>query len=148
MRLWKKEVNKIKEEYQKEIKRFSEETSTKSKDSKEHEIEEDEILLLKDKGKGKDKDKNLINNPINLKDINNGGNNTINSNITNTKNKKESISEDSYLLNEKYSFEQNIYDTLRLNKSLDAENINKDTLKFDIEFMYRCLALALMKHIE
>ena len=144
----KKEVNKIKEEYQKEIKRFSEETSTKSKDSKEHEIEEDEILLLKDKGKGKDKDKNLINNPINLKDINNGGNNTINSNITNTKNKKESISEDSYLLNEKYSLEQNIYDTLRLNKSLDAENINKDTLKFDIEFMCRCLALALMKHIE
>lgn len=101
-------------------------------------------IILKDK----DKDKNLINNPLNLKDSNNGGNNTINNNITNTKNKKESISEDSYLLNEKYSFEQNIYDTLRLNKSLDAENINKDTLKFDIEFMYRCLALALMKHIE
>ena len=31
---------------------------------------------------------------------------------------------------------------------MDAENINKDTLKFDIEFMCRCLGLALMKHIE
>ena len=31
---------------------------------------------------------------------------------------------------------------------MDAENTNKDSLKFDIEFMCRCLGLALMKHIE
>ena len=137
----KKEANKtkeIKEEYKKDLKRFSDqEVSTKSKDSKEHEIEEEEILLLKEKEK-----KPIINNPINLKDNNN------NNNLINNKNKKDSLLDDSYLLNEKYSLEQNIYETLRLNKSMDAENTNKDTLKFDIEFMCRCLALALMKHIE
>ena len=135
----KKEANKtkeIKEEYKKDLKRFSDqEVSTKSKDSKEHEIEEDDILLLKEKEK-----KPIINNPINLKDNNN--------NLINNKNKKDSLLDDSYLLNEKYSLEQNIYETLRLNKSMDSENTNKDTLKFDIEFMCRCLALALMKHIE
>ena len=31
---------------------------------------------------------------------------------------------------------------------MDEENINKDTLKFDIEFMCRCLGLALMRIIE
>ena len=137
----KKEVNKakdIKEEYKKDLKRFSDqEVSTKSKDSKEHEIEEEEILLLKEKEK-----KPIINNPINLKNNNN------NNNLINNKNKKDSSLDDSYLLNEKYSLEKNIYETLRLNKSMESENTSKDTLKFDIEFMCRCLALALMKHIE
>ena len=46
----KKEANKTKEEYKKDLKRFSgQEISTKSKDSKEHEMEEDEIILLKEK---------------------------------------------------------------------------------------------------
>ena len=138
----KKVENKIKDEYVKDIKKLSDhETSTKSKDSKEHEIEEDEILF---------KDKKPIQNPFNLKEKEKEQNNI--NNINNKEKEKEPtkqmILDDSYLLNEKYSLEQNIYDTLRLNRSMDAENINKDTLKFDIEFMCRCLGLALMKHIE
>ena len=137
----KKETNKLKEEYKKDLKRISDhEVSTKSKDSKEHEIEEDEILLLREK--------RPLNSPVNLKDNNNSNSNNNNNNKINSKNKKDSLLDDSYLLKEKYSLEQNVYETLRLNKSMDAENINKDTLKFDIEFMCRCLALALMKHIE
>ena len=138
----KKEVIKLKEEYIKDIKKFSDhETSTKSKDSKEQqqeEIEEDEFLI-KDK-KQQPQVIKIENHPINLKE----------------REKKDKIKEqenriildDSYLLNEKYSLEQNIYETLRLNRSMDAENINKDSLKFDIEFMCRCLGLALMKLIE
>ena len=52
------------------------------------------------------------------------------------------------LTDKKYIMEQNIYETLRLNKSFDEENNNKETIKFDIEFICRCLGLALMKLIE
>ena len=132
----KKETMKSKEDMSKEFKKFSDhETSTKSKDSKEQqpeEIEEDEFLL-KDK---KPAQFIKVENPINLKEK---------SDIMKDQPK---LFDDSYLLNDKYSLEQNIYDTLRLNRSMDAENINKDSLKFDIEFMCRCLGLALMKHIE
>ena len=48
----------------------------------------------------------------------------------------------------KFSLEQNIYETLRLNKSFDEENNKKETIKFDIEFICRCLGLAIMKYIE
>ena len=125
----KNEENRIKEEYIKDIKKFSEhETSTKSKDSKEHEIEEDYIIKEQ--------------NPINLKEKEKKLNNK------DKETSKQLLLEEDYLLNDKYSLEQNIYDTLRLNKSMDNENKNKDTLKFDIEFMCRCLGLALMRHFE
>jgi hypothetical protein len=132
----KKDITKSKEDVSKDIKKLSDhETSTKSKDSKEQqpeEIEEDEFLL-KDKKPSQFIQKD---NPINLKERND-----INKD-------QPKLFDDSYLLNDKYSLEQNIYDTLRLNRSMDAENTNKDSLKFDIEFMCRCLGLALMKHIE
>ena len=132
----KKDITKSKEDVSKDIKKLSDhETSTKSKDSKEQQpedIEEDEFLL-KDKKPSQFIQKE---NPINLKERND---------IIKDQPK---LIDDSYLLNDKYSLEQNIYDTLRLNRSMDAENTNKDSLKFDIEFMCRCLGLALMKHIE
>ena len=122
----KKEEIKLKEEYTKDIKKFSEhETSTKSKDSKEHEVEEDENLLKNKKQNPNLNEKQQIN--LIKEDFS-----------------KEKIED--YINN--YSSEMNIYDNLRLNKSMDYENINKDTLKFDIEFMCRCLGLALMRHIE
>ena len=52
------------------------------------------------------------------------------------------------LPDEKYNLEQNIYESIRLNKSVDEDNIDKETIKFDIEFICRCLGLALMKIIE
>ena len=52
------------------------------------------------------------------------------------------------LSNKKFNLEQNIYETLRLNKSYDEENNKKETVKYDIEFICRCLGLALMKLIE
>jgi hypothetical protein len=59
------------------------------------------------------------------------------------------LSEMDYPLNnKKYNLEQNIYETLRLNKSYDEENNQKETVKYDIEFICRCLGLALMKLIE
>ena len=59
------------------------------------------------------------------------------------------LSDFDYNINyKKFSVEQNIYETLRLNKSFDEENGKKETIKFDIEFICRCLGLALMKYIE
>ena len=51
-------------------------------------------------------------------------------------------------IDKKYNLEQNIYETIRLNKSFDEDNSDKETIKFDIEFICRCLGLALMKIIE
>ena len=48
----------------------------------------------------------------------------------------------------RFNLEQNIYETLRLNKSFDEENNKKETIKYDIEFICRCLGLSLMKLIE
>ena len=52
------------------------------------------------------------------------------------------------IIDKKFNLEQNIYETLRLNKSFDEENNKKETIKYDIEFICRCLGLALMKLIE
>ena len=140
----KKEINKFKEEYYNKdnIKKISEhENSTKSKDSKEQqqeEIEEDEFLA-KDK---KQVELIKVQNPLNSKEKEKEG---IKNDILN---EQQKLLDDSYFLSQKYSLEQNIYDTLRLNRSMDLDNINKDSLKFDIEFMCRCLGLALMRHIE
>jgi hypothetical protein len=41
-----------------------------------------------------------------------------------------------------------IYDSLRLNKSADDEYLRQNMEQFDIEYMCRCLGLAVMKHIE
>ena len=58
------------------------------------------------------------------------------------------LSEIDVVNDKKYNIEQNIYETIRLNKSFDEENNNKETIKYDIEFICRCLGLALMKIIE
>ena len=50
--------------------------------------------------------------------------------------------------NERYSLEENIYDNLRLTKSLGGEYLHQNTEKFDIEYMCRCLSLAIMKLLE
>ena len=50
--------------------------------------------------------------------------------------------------NERYSFEENIYDNLRLTKSLGGEYLHQNMDKFDIEYMCRCLSLAIMKLLE
>ena len=47
-----------------------------------------------------------------------------------------------------FSKEQDFYDTLRLNKSADGEYLRQNMEQFDIEYMCRCLGLAIMKHIE
>ena len=50
--------------------------------------------------------------------------------------------------NERYSLEENIYDNLRLTKSGGEEYLHQNMEKFDIEYMCRCLSLAIMKLIE
>ena len=50
--------------------------------------------------------------------------------------------------NERYSLEENIYDNLRLTKSLGGEYLHQNMEKFDIEYMCRCLSLAIMKLLE
>ena len=50
--------------------------------------------------------------------------------------------------NERYSLEENIYDNLRLTKSLGGEYLHQNMDKFDIEYMCRCLSLAIMKLLE
>ena len=50
--------------------------------------------------------------------------------------------------NERYSLEENIYDNLRLTKSLGEEYLHQNMDKFDIEYMCRCLSLAIMKLLE
>ena len=44
--------------------------------------------------------------------------------------------------------EENIYDNLRLTKSLGEEYLHQNMDKFDIEYMCRCLSLAIMKLLE
>ena len=50
--------------------------------------------------------------------------------------------------NERYSLEENIYDNLRLTKSMGGEYLHQNMEKFDIEYMCRCLSLAIMKLLE
>ena len=50
--------------------------------------------------------------------------------------------------NERYSLEENIYDNLRLTKSGGEEYLHQNMEKFDIEYMCRCLSLAIMKLLE
>ena len=50
--------------------------------------------------------------------------------------------------NERYSLEENIYDNLRLTKSSSEEYLHQNMDKFDIEYMCRCLSLAIMKLLE
>ena len=160
-----KDIIKIKDEYAKEIikKHSDQETSTKSKDSKEHEIEEDEFIS-KDKkqiqvqaqaqtqpqaqtqsqNQAQVQEKDI---PIDIKLEPQENGKEEEKNIL-SKNHRSLLLNDSNIISDRYSLEQNIFDSLRLNRSLDEENINKDTLKFDIEFMCRCLGLALMRIIE
>ena len=50
--------------------------------------------------------------------------------------------------NDRYSFEENIYDNLRLVKSSEGDYLHQNMEKFDIEYMCRCLSLAIMKLLE
>ena len=50
--------------------------------------------------------------------------------------------------NERYSLEENIYDNLRLTKSGGEDYLHQNMDKFDIEYMCRCLSLAIMKLLE
>ena len=68
--------------------------------------------------------------------------------ITKEEAEKLLSNENDELPDKKYNLEQNIYESIRLNKSFDEDNIDKETIKFDIEFICRCLGLALMKIIE
>jgi len=144
-----KDIIKIKDEYVKEIikKHSDQETSTKSKDSKEHEIEEDE-LISKDKKQTQPQNQAEAQDiPIDIK-LEPQENEKEEDKKPITKNHRSLLLNDSNIISDRYSLEQNIFDSLRLNRSLDEENINKDTLKFDIEFMCRCLGMALMRIIE
>ena len=162
-----KDIIKVKDEYVKEIikKHSDQETSTKSKDSKEHDIEEDEFIS-KDKKQiptqiqtptqtqiqnqpqaqvqTKEQTQDI---PIDIKLEPQENEKEEEKKVIN-KNHRSLLLNDSNIISDRYSLEQNIFDSLRLNRSLDEENINKDTLKFDIEFMCRCLGLALMRIIE
>ena len=51
-------------------------------------------------------------------------------------------------IEEKYTKEQQIYDNIRLTKSSEGDYIHQNTEQFDIEYMCRCLGLAIMKHLE
>ena len=44
--------------------------------------------------------------------------------------------------------EQDVYNNLRLTKSSEGDYIRQNLYQFDIEYMCRCLGLAIMKHIE
>ena len=50
--------------------------------------------------------------------------------------------------NDRYSLEENIYDNLRLTKSSGGDYLHQNMEKFDIEYMCRCLSLAIMKLLE
>ena len=50
--------------------------------------------------------------------------------------------------NERYTKEQQIYDNIRLIKSSEGDYIHQNMEQFDIEYMCRCLGLAIMKHLE
>jgi len=50
--------------------------------------------------------------------------------------------------NGRYSLEENIYDNLRLTKSSGEDYLQQNMEKFDIEYMCRCLSLAIMKLLE
>ena len=114
-------------ESSKDIKHLSEpEISTKSKDSKEQPVEDIESEYLK-KNNLREKDLKCI---------------------TKEEAAQLLLEENNKLNDKKYNYEQNLYETLRLNKSFDEENRNKETIKFDIEFICRCFGLALMKLIE
>ena len=158
-----KDIIKVKDEYVKEIikKHSDQENSTKSKDSKEHEIEEDEFIS-KDKKQFPTQIQTQTQNqaqvqvqaqakeqeiPIDIK-LEPQENEKEEDKKVISKNHRSLLLNDSNIISDKYSLEQNIFDSLRLNRSFDEENINKDTLKFDIEFMCRCLGLALMRIIE
>ena len=47
-----------------------------------------------------------------------------------------------------YSTDQNLYENLRLNKSFEKDYLNQNTEQFDIEYMCKCLGLALIKYLE
>ena len=49
---------------------------------------------------------------------------------------------------ERYTKEQQIYDNIRLIKSSEGDYIHQNMEQFDIEYMCRCLGLAIMKHLE
>ena len=137
-------INQTKIESSKENKKLSEpEISTKSKDSKEHiqeDIEEEEYLL-KEKKQSQNNNNNKVTKEKKEEEKNNNE-------YKIDKATPFQTNENNYLVDDRYSLEQNIFDSLRLNKSMDFDNIDKDTLKFDIEFMCRCLGLALYKLIE
>ena len=44
--------------------------------------------------------------------------------------------------------EQEVYNNLRLTKSSEGDYLRQNLYQFDIEYMCRCLGLAIMKHIE
>ena len=108
------EIKKNEVEISQEIKKISEQnSSTKSKESKEQQIEdfEEKKYLTKEEA-------------------------------------EKLLSNENESSDKKYNLEQNIYESIRLNKSFDKDNTDKETIKFDIEFICRCLGLALMKIIE
>ena len=62
--------------------------------------------------------------------------------------KNENTNTQQQAQNERYSLEENIYDNLRLTKSSEGDYLRQNMEKFDIEYMCRCLSLAIMKLLE
>ena len=50
--------------------------------------------------------------------------------------------------NDRYNKEQQVYENIRLIKSSEGDYIHQNMEQFDIEYMCRCLGLAIMKHLE
>ena len=63
-------------------------------------------------------------------------------------NVNNTVEESTSGLNDRYSTEQLIYEHLRLTKSSQGDYLHQNIDQFDIEYMCKCLGLAIMKHIE
>ena len=124
----KEEKNKKNENIQKENKEIDNKPKQEEEQKPQQEIEE---IIEEPKP---------IDNKINN---NNANNNQINANKKIDPN--NTIEEND---NNIFSTEQNIYENLRLNKSFQKDYLNQNTDQFDIEYMCKCLGLALMKLLE
>ena len=130
--------------------------------NKQKENHENNIEVKKEENKPIDTNDKLINNIQNLKE---SKDKDIDENIEVIEDKKDdSESEVKYgfngektegnkniqqeTQNGRYSLEENIYDNLRLTKSSGEDYLQQNMEKFDIEYMCRCLSLAIMKLLE
>ena len=156
----------------KEIKNNENINQNKDKENKEKENKEKERKEIENKGEKEEKKNEIIknnnmNNMNNIQDLKESKEKDIDENIEIIEDKKnENDQEIKYGFhgeraninenqnpqqqpqNERYSLEENIYDNLRLTKSSGGDYLHQNMEKFDIEYMCRCLSLAIMKLLE